>query len=129
MVPRPLRIADDWEERNIIEEDIKRILNTDIRTVRKKFNQLSSDWQTLVVEEEGWDLNYPDPQFLGVWRQHREIYGYMLRSELVYQLKKSLEQNPDFTLEQSYQQILVDEYQDLNRCDLAVVKALTERYS
>lgn len=126
LVPRPLRIADDWEERNIIEEDIKRILNIDdIRTVRRKFNQLSSDWQTLVAEEKGWDLNYPDPQFLGAWRRHREVYGYMLRSELVYQLKKSLEQNPDFTLEQSYQQILVDEYQDLNRCDLAVVKALT----
>lgn len=126
MVPRPLRIADDWEERNIIEEDIKRILNTDIRTVRRKFNQLSSDWQTLVAEEERWNLNYPDPQFLGAWRKHREIYGYMLRSELVYQLKKSLEQNPNFTLEQSYKQILVDEYQDLNRCDLAVVKALTQ---
>ena len=125
MVPRPLRIADDWEERNIIEEDIKRILNTDIRTVRHKFNQLSSDWQTLVAEAEKWDLSYPDPQFLGAWRKHRETYGYMLRSELVYQLKKSLEQNPNFTLEQSYKQILVDEYQDLNRCDLAVVKALT----
>jgi len=125
IVPRPLRIADDWEERNIIEEDIKRILDIDLRTVRNKFNQLSSDWQTLEAEKKDWDSTYPDPQLLGTWRQHRGVYGYMLRSELVYQLKKSLEQNPNFTLEQSYKQILVDEYQDLNRCDLAVVKALT----
>ncbi|MFC1914094.1 ATP-dependent helicase [Chloroflexota bacterium] len=49
----------------------------------------------------------------------------MLRSELVYQLKKSIEQNPEFTLEQSYEHILIDEYQDLNRCDLEVIKMLT----
>lgn len=125
-VPRPLRIADDWEERYIIEEDIKRILSIDIRTVRGKFNQLSSDWQTLVADKNNWPSIHPDPQFLGAWQQHRGIYGYMLRSELVYQLKKQLEQNSDFTLEQSYKQILVDEYQDLNRCDLAVVKAFTQ---
>lgn len=124
-VPRPLRIADDWEERYIIEEDLKRILGIDIRDVRAKFNQLSSDWQTLAADADAWDIAYPDPAFLGAWRKHRETYGYTLRSELVYQLKKALEQNPDFTLEQSYKHILVDEYQDLNRCDLSVVKRLT----
>jgi len=49
----------------------------------------------------------------------------MLRSELVYQLKKTIDQNPDFTFEQAYEHILVDVYQDLNRCDLAVVKQLS----
>jgi len=125
IVPSPLRIADDWEERYIIEEDIKRILGTDIQTIRDKFNQLSSDWQTLEAEKDRWELNYGDPKFLSGWRQHRDTYGYMLRSELVYQLKKALEQNPDFRLDQEYKQILVDEYQDLNQCDLAVIKALT----
>jgi DNA helicase-2/ATP-dependent DNA helicase PcrA len=47
----------------------------------------------------------------------------MLRSELVYRLKKSIEQNPDFTLDQ-FEHVLVDEYQDLNRCDIEVVRAL-----
>jgi len=125
VVPRPLRIADDWEERNIIEEDLKRILNLDIKTVRNKFHQISADWETLNAEKDNWETEYHDPQFLSAWRKHRETYGYMLRSELVYQLKKSIEQNPDFTLEQSYKHILVDEYQDLNRCDLEVIKMLT----
>lgn len=126
IVPRPLRIADDWEERYIIEEDLKRILNLNkIKDVRTKFQQLSADWQTLNAEKDNWETEYPDPQFLSAWRKHREIYGYMLRSELVYQLKKSIEQNPDFTLEQSYKHILIDEYQDLNRCDLEVIKMLT----
>jgi len=126
VIPRPLRIADDWEERNIIEEDLKRILNSDIRTVRSKFNRLSADWETLVADGAKWESEYPDPQFLGAWRKHREIFGYVLRSELVYQLKKQIEQNPDFTLDQSFEYILVDEYQDLNRCDLQVIKRLTE---
>jgi DNA helicase-2/ATP-dependent DNA helicase PcrA len=126
VIPRPLRIADDWEERNIIEEDLKKILNSDIRTIKSKFNRLSADWETLVADGPRWELEYPDPQFLGAWRKHREVFGYVLRSELVYQLKKQIEQNPDFTLDQAFKYILVDEYQDLNRCDLQVIKRLTE---
>lgn len=126
IVPRPLRIADDWEERYIIEEDLKRILNLNkIKDVRIKFHQLSADWETLNAEKDNWETEYPDPQFLSAWRKHRETYGYMLRSELVYQLKKSIEQNTDFTLEQLYRHVLIDEYQDLNRCDLEVIKMLT----
>lgn len=125
-IPRPLRIADDWEERYIIEEDIKKTIDADkIKTVRTKFAQLSADWETLNADKDGWDTTYPDPQFLGAWRNHRNIYGYMLRSELVYQLKKSIEQHTDFMLEQSFKHLLVDEYQDLNRCDLEVIKILS----
>lgn len=105
--------------------NLKNILNSNIGTVRTKFNQLSADWETLNVEKDNWEAEYPDPKFLGAWRKHRETYGYMLRSELVYQLKKSIEQNPDFKLDQLYKHILVDEYQDLNKCDLEVVKRLT----
>ncbi len=130
IVPRPLRIADDWEERNVIEEDLKRILNLKkITDVRAKFQQLASDWETLNIEKDNWESEYHDSQFLSAWRKHREIYGYMLRSELVYQLKKSIEQNPDFKIERLYKHILVDEYQDLNRCDLEVVKMLTRQHA
>jgi len=52
------------------------------------------------------------------------VFGYTLRSELVYRLKRSLEQIADFELEAPLQHLLVDEYQDLNQCDLAIIKAL-----
>lgn len=126
-VPSPLRIADDWEEQNIILEDLKGILDIDIRETRRKFNLLSSDWQTLDADKEKWEERYPDPEFLGAWRQHNRTYGYTLRSQLVYELKRALERNHDFLLEQSFKHILIDEYQDLNRCDLAVIKALSRR--
>jgi len=126
-IPRPLRIADDWEERNIILEDLKVILDYNLKTVREKFSLLSADWQTLVADEEEWENRFPDPRFLGAWRQHREVFGYTLRSELVYQLKLALEQSEEFSLESDYLHLLVDEYQDLNRCDLAVIYAIRDK--
>jgi len=127
-LPLPLRIADDYEERWIIQEDIKKILGLDgIEDVKDKFNNLSSDWQSLKADEEDWEKRYPEPQFLGAWQEHREVFGYTLRSELVYQLKRALEQNPDFDIEGPIEHLLVDEYQDLNRCDLAVIKEIVER--
>ena len=126
-IPRPLRIADDWEERYIILEDLKAILNYDLETVRERFILLSADWQTLSADEANWEERFSDPRFLGAWRQHREIFGYTLRSELVYQLKRALEQTEEFSLESNYLHLLVDEYQDLNRCDLAVIFAIRDK--
>lgn len=127
-LPQPLRIADDWEEENIVLKDLKSLLKLSrIEDAQDLLNQLSADWQSLTVEEEGWEKKFPDPRFLGAWREHRRVYAYTLRAELVYQLKKALEQRSDFELEGSIEKLLVDEYQDLNRCDLAVVEYIAER--
>ena len=80
----------------------------------------------LAPDEDNWEQRFPNPEFLGAWREHREIYGYVLRAELVYQLKRALEQYDDITFD-SLHYLLVDEYQDLNRCELAVVKAISDR--
>ena len=88
---------------------------------------LSADWQTLVADDEGWENRFPDPRFLGAWRQHRDVFGFTLRSELLYQLKRALEQSEEFSLESNYLHLLVDEYQDLNRCDLAVISAIRDK--
>ena len=124
-IPQPLRIADNWEERWIILEDLKAILketvpNYDIKTVREKFNSLSADWQTLAD-------NVSDPGFTGAWREHRKIFGYTMLSELVYRLKQALVVTGEFSLESNYSHLLVDEYQDLNRCDLAVISDIRDR--
>lgn len=127
-LPQPLRIADDWEERHIILEDIKKLLNLKrIDDASKYFNLLSADWQTLTADESNWNESFPNPAFLGAWREHRERYGYTLRSELVYQLKRALEQSSDFIIEGPPRYLIVDEYQDLNRCDLAIIEAIKNR--
>jgi len=124
-LPQPIRIADDYEERQVIVEEMKDILNfNNIKAVYDLFNKLSADWETLAIEEEGWERRFPNPQFIGAWQEHRNIYSYTLRSELVYQLKLAMEEgNLDFGV--PVEHLLVDEYQDLNPCDLAVIKHLT----
>jgi len=123
-LPQPLRIADDYEEKEIIYPDIARILGLTTKEVGRKFDELSADWQSLAPDEPSY--RPADPRFMGEWQTHRSIYGYTLRSELVWQLKTALEENPAFDLEGA-EHFLVDEYQDLNKCDLAIIRALAER--
>jgi len=123
-LPQPLRIADDWEERYIIFEDLKRLLNSKIPDIRERFARLSADWQTLDADAEDWDTRYADPEFLAAWREHRQLYGYTVRAELVYQLKRATERIEGFEFARLPRHLFVDEYQDLNRCDLAVVRAV-----
>jgi DNA helicase-2/ATP-dependent DNA helicase PcrA len=124
-LPQPLRIADDFEEKVIIRQDLRSQLGLTDRQIREKFADLSSDWESLAVESE----NYrpADPQFMGAWQGHRNLYGYTLRSELIWQLKHVIEENPDnFQLEGVIEHLVVDEYQDLNRCDLAIIRRLAD---
>lgn len=123
-LPSPIRIADDYEERWIIEEDIKRILDLDrVDNARDLIELLSADWETLAPDAEDWERRFPNPQFLGAWKEHRTIYGYTLRAELVYQLKLALEEGA-VTLSNSPKHVLIDEYQDFNPCDLSIVRSL-----
>src|ERR1035437_775653 len=124
-LPSGFSIANDFEERYIIMEDIRAIIKAErIKDVKKLFNLLSANWETLNIEKGDWEVSFDNPQFLGAWQEHRAIYGYMLRSELVYQLKKALEQEEDMKLESPIDYLIVDEYQDLNQCDLAIIEHL-----
>ncbi len=123
-VPEPILIADDLDERHVIQEDLRDILKRTVRKVREAFQDLASDWETLDADTEEWESSYPDPRFLGAFREHRTIFGYTIRSELVYRVKRALHERPDFQLERQFVHIIIDEYQDLNRCELEVVRAL-----
>ena len=92
---------------------------------RDLISRLSSDWETLAADELDWEERFPDPQCLGAWKEHRAVYGYTLRAELVYQLKLALQEGA-IEFSDSPNHVLVDEYQDLNACDLSVVKSLAK---
>lgn len=126
-LPQPLRIADDLEERQIIIEEISDLIGVDVGKTQKLLNELSADWQKLTADKPDWDKRFPNPKFLGAWKEHREVYGYTLRAELVYQLKRALEeQGKSMDLEGPPKYVLIDEYQDLNACDLSVIKLLAD---
>ncbi|MCY3922714.1 MAG: ATP-dependent helicase, partial [Chloroflexi bacterium] len=126
-LPRPVRIADDWEEQNIIRRDLSSTLGATPDQIEDLYHRMSSDWESLSAESDQWEQVFPDASFLGAWRQHRDVYGYTLRSELVYQLKRTLDNNPLGNIGQDFDHVLVDEYQDLNRCDLAIIRHFANR--
>lgn len=123
-LPQPVRIADDWEESEVIIPDLQATLSLDRRDVRKLFGNLSADWETLRADQDDWEKLLPNPEFVGAWQRHRTLYGYTMRNELVYQLKRALDQVDDLQLDGAGQHLLIDAYQDLNPCDLAVVERL-----
>lgn len=124
-LPSPIRIADDYDERHVVAEELATLTHAGVRDVQKEIQLLASDWESLAAEEDEWERQHPNPAFLAAWRQHRAVYGYTLRAELVYALKKALDEDPDLELEPAFTHVLVDEYQDLNRCELAVLERLT----
>lgn len=119
-----VRVADDWEERWIVIEDLKGLLKTDVKDVRRRLAALSAAWET--DPSPGVEARHPDTELLGALRLHKDRYRYVLRSELVYQLKVRLDADPDFD-PGTYQWAVVDEYQDLNLCDVGVIDAIAER--
>jgi DNA helicase II / ATP-dependent DNA helicase PcrA len=129
-IPLPVRVAGDWEERWIIVEELARLLGRKVSEVSNNrdgaLDRLADDWDTLAVDGRDWEEGYPDPKFLGMWRRHREVYGYTLRSELVYQLLCELRADPALAPPKTAV-FLVDEYQDLNKCDLQTVRHLSDR--
>jgi DNA helicase-2/ATP-dependent DNA helicase PcrA len=58
--------------------------------------------------------------------EHRQIYWYTLLQELPFALRKALRDHPDLE-GVDYSLLVVDEYQDLNACDLEVVRLIGER--
>lgn len=124
-LPVGFKIANDYEERYIITEDLKVLIGAkSIKEVQTLLNQLSTDWETLEADSKTPTSKIANPKFIGAWQEHRAVYGYLLRSELVYQFKKALEQEADIKIDGPIEHLIVDEYQDLNKCDLAVIEHL-----
>jgi DNA helicase-2/ATP-dependent DNA helicase PcrA len=126
VLPTPIRVADDYEERAIVRPDLKAALQlASVTQASKLLDRMSADWETLNADLTDLGQRQADPQFVAAWRDHRELYAYTLRAELVYQLKHALDLD-ETHLKHPPRHVIVDEYQDLNPCDLAVVKRLVD---
>jgi DNA helicase-2/ATP-dependent DNA helicase PcrA len=88
---------------------------------------MAANWESL-VEEANPSI---DPalrrRFLGAWREHREVFGYTLLAELPYALRNAIRDHGDELRGLDYQLLVVDEYQDLNACDLEVIRLIGRR--
>jgi len=124
ILPTPIQVLDDWKEDKILHEELKILLSTHKKKVTDHFNNLSDGFDSLKCDDPDLEELEETSRFNSVWEKHREFYGYILRSELVYQTIKAVELYNGFDIDVGYKYVIVDEYQDLNRCDQALLNEL-----
>ena len=124
--PEPLRIVDGWEEKSIVRPSLRDVSRFSLARLNRLITEMAANWQSLEESRDPRVLPEERSQFLGAWEQHRRIYGYTLLAELPYALRGALIDHPDLCA-LDYDALIVDEYQDLNACDLEVLKLLSNR--
>jgi DNA helicase II / ATP-dependent DNA helicase PcrA len=124
--PEPLRIADDWENGEIVHPTLAHRANIHVRRLDNLIREMASNWESLQPEVNPRVDPAERARFLGAWNEHRGIYGYVLLSELPYGLRHALSNHPDLE-GLNYDLLIVDEYQDLNACDLEVLRLIAAR--
>lgn len=97
-----------------------------LKYLDKLLREMAANWQSLRDDQDP----KLDPQirarFQGAWDEHRRIYGCTLLDELPYRLRTALRDQPNLQ-GIDYNLLIVDEYQDLNACDLDVLRFVAER--
>ena len=124
--PEPLRIADDWENYEIVLPTLARRAKVHANRLDNLIREMASNWESLQQAVHPRVDPAERTRFLGAWNEHRDIYGYVLLSELPYALRHALNNHPDLD-GLGYDLLIVDEYQDLNACDLDVLKLIAAR--
>ncbi len=125
--PEPLRIADDWEQSEIVHPTLARLLGVTTTFLKRQLiPEMASGWERL--DEVRFPTVSPElrARFVGAWHEHRDIYGYTLLAELPFRLREALRDHPNLQ-GADYDLLFVDEYQDLNACDLEVLKLISQR--
>ena len=124
--PEPLRIADTWEFKNIVRPTLATRASVKVRFLDKLVQEMASNWESLTDKDDP-EINEVDrTRFRGAWNEHRRVLGYTLLSELPYALRRALHDHDDLD-GIHFDLLLVDEYQDLNSCDLELVRLLSEK--
>ncbi len=124
--PRPLRIADDWEEATILHRSLARLCGVKRPQLRRLIREMASNWESLAPAIDPGVTAEERARFLGAWNEHRRIYGYTLLAELPNSLRMAILNHPDLK-GIDFDLLVVDEYQDLNACDLEVLRLLAAK--
>jgi DNA helicase II / ATP-dependent DNA helicase PcrA len=124
----PIRIADRWEEENVVNRSLARESKVNVWTVRSLIQEMAANWESLTPILSDDISEHERTRFRAVWNEHRRVLGYTFLAELPFQLLRALESNESL-LGANYDVLFVDEYQDLNACDLRVLKLISEKSS
>lgn len=111
--PQPLRIADDWENGEIVLPTLAERARIPQRRLDNLIREMAANWESLQPQVHPRVNAGERARFLGAWNEHRRILGYVLPAELPYWLRHALNNHPDLE-GRNYDLLIVDEYQDLN---------------
>jgi DNA helicase-2/ATP-dependent DNA helicase PcrA len=133
-LPLPLRIPDDWEFDELIHEDIRQRLSearwTGIRKtkIEKLEHEMAAQWEGLdpdVILDSSVDPELR-AAFVAAWQRQRRVFGYSLFAEMPWYALEMIDDHPDAGL-LDVEVLVVDEFQDLNRCEIRLFQKLAER--
>ncbi len=118
--PRPLL---DYEQKFLIADMQDRAFGG-VRLKTKRIKAFNAAWARLQSDDPGWPSDPIDQQFqralLG-WLRYHEA---MLIGELVPEALRFLRENPASPHKRTFDHVLVDEYQDLNRSEQVLLDVL-----
>lgn len=119
-VPRPLL---KFEERFLL-EDLQDENNGGIRECGEMLRAFNAAWARDQFDQPGWPDNRLDHQFHHKLLRWLRFHHAMLIGELIPETLHYLRENPTCDALQAYDHVLVDEYQDLNRAEQALLDLL-----
>lgn len=119
-----LVILDSWEEKYLLIPALMRATGRSGQQGKDETEDLlktyEAGWNSLDVEKPGWTDGF-DQDFARALAQLGRSFGFTLRGELVYRLKELFDGDPIGVRNLGFTHVMVDEFQDLNPCDIAVI--------
>jgi DNA helicase-2/ATP-dependent DNA helicase PcrA len=110
----------------IVQPDLAGLSGVTPKVVKRQLiPEMAASWESLEPHEDPRVDEHTRNRFLGAWDEHRRVYGYTLLAELPDLLRRALESHDDL-VGLDYNLMVVDEYQDLNACDLRVLRLLAD---
>ncbi len=122
-VPRPLL---QFETRVML-EDLKGGAFGGIRECQNRLKAFDAAWARLQSDQPGWPQDRIDKAFHAALIAWLKFHEAILIGELVPEMLAFLRNNPMAKVLSRFQHVLVDEYQDLNRADQALIDLLAGR--
>ncbi len=106
--------------------DLKRTTGFGKKKVRDSIKAYEAAWARLQNEQPGYAPSQDDKDFQDHLIAWLKFHGAMLIGEAIPQLYQYLRGNPQAEERSEYDHILVDEYQDLNKVEQAVIELLSD---
>ena len=101
----------------------------DKRGMTKRLRAFDAAWARLQSEQPGWSFEPIDQLFEEQLLKWMRFHDSMLIGELVPLALRFLRDNPASEVLSAFDHVIVDEYQDLNRAEQAIIDLLADRGS